>query len=171
MEAGTLPLTRRRPERRLPAAVAALAAATLAYGWVATASGERLGASLAPLLASWSPVLRPSALPAALLLIAAVALTPRLCSARVSPAAFAALTLGCALVLRVALGVARRGVDGLYGVYELGRPESANEYLPALPGLEFGTRFFLDTFAETGTSLPVHAVGHPPGLLVTMHAL
>lgn len=171
MEAGTLRLARRGPELWLPAGVAALAAATLAYGWLATASGERLGASLAPLLASWSPVVRPAALPSVVLLALGVVVAPRLCSARVSPVAFALVALGYGLALRVALGAARQGLAGLYSVFELGRPESANEYLPALPGFEFGTRFFLDTFAEIGTSLPVHAIGHPPGLLVTMHAI
>jgi hypothetical protein len=52
-----------------------------------------------------------------------------------------------------------------------GNHEAASEYLPVLPAFEFGTRFFLDTFAEIGASLPVHAIGHPPGLLVTMHWL
>jgi len=74
-------------------------------------------------------------------------------------------------VLRVALATARDGVSGLYGVFQIGNFEAASEYLPTLPALEGGLRFFLDTFAEVGTSLPVHSVGHPPGLLVVLHAL
>jgi hypothetical protein len=62
-------------------------------------------------------------------------------------------------------------VDGLWAVYEAGNNEAESEYLPALPALDFGTLFFLDTFAEVGTSLPVHAIGHPPGLLLMLHWL
>ena len=166
-----LSLARRRLDLWLPAGVAALAAATLAYGWIARASGVRLGAGLAPLLADWRPLLRPSALPAIVLLAGGVAAAPRLRSGRVRPGQFALAALGLGLALRLALGMARGGADGLYAVYELGNHEAASEYLPALPAFEFGTRFFLDTFAEIGASLPVHAIGHPPGLLVTVHWL
>jgi methylthioxylose transferase len=173
MEAGTgaLRLARRGPEWWVPAVGTALVAATVAVGLAARASGVRLGAGLAPFLADWRPVVRPSALPAVALLAAAVVLAPRLRSARVRPWQFALAALGLGLPLRLALGSARGGLDGLYAVYELGRHEAASEYLPALPAFEFGTRFFLDTFAEIGASLPVHAIGHPPGLLVTMHWL
>jgi methylthioxylose transferase len=162
---------RRRPDLWLPAAVAAVAGATLAVGWIARANGVSLGAGLAPLLADWRPVLRASALPAIVLLAAGVVVAPRLRSARLRPWQFALAALGLGLGLRLALGMARRGADGLYAVFELGNHEAASEYLPALPAFEFGTRFFLDTFAEIGASLPVHAIGHPPGLLVTMHWL
>jgi methylthioxylose transferase len=173
MEAGTGSLRRARvgPELWLPVAVAVLVGGTFAYGLAAKASGVRLGASLAPLLAGWSPALRPSAIPAVLVLGAAVAAAPALRSRRFSPAVFALAALGLGLALRLALGFARRGIEGLYAVYEIGQNEAANEYLPALPAIEFGTRFFLDTFAEVGASLPVHAIGHPPGLLVLMHWL
>jgi methylthioxylose transferase len=173
MEAGNgaLRLARGRPDLWLPAGVAAAAGATLAFGWIARANGVRLGAGLAPMLADWRPVLRASALPAVALLAAGVVAAPRLRSAALRPWQFALAALGLGLALRLAIGMARRGADGLYAVYELGNHEAANEYLPALPAFEFGTRFFLDTFAEIGTSLPVHAIGHPPGLLVTMHWL
>jgi methylthioxylose transferase len=173
MEAGTgaLRLARRGPELWLPAGVALVAAATIGYGLAARASGTRLGASLAPFLADWAPAVRTSALPAVVLLAAGVLAAPRLRSASVSPLRFALAALGLGLALRLALGMARRGADGLWAVYQLGNHEAASEYLPALPAFEFGTRFFLDTFAEIGTSLPVHAIGHPPGLLVTMHWL
>jgi methylthioxylose transferase len=173
MEAGTGSLRRARigPELWLPASVALLVAGTFAYGLAAKASGVRLGASLAPLLSGWSPALRPSAIPAVIVLGAAVAAAPALRSRRVSPWGFALAALGLGLALRLALGFARRGAEGLYAVYEIGNHEGDSEYLPALPAFEFGTRFFLDTFAEIGASLPVHAIGHPPGLLVLMHWL
>ncbi len=167
----TLRQARRRLELWLPAALLLLVAITFAYGLAARASGVRLGASLAPLLADWDPAIDPAALASVVLLAAGVAGAPKLLTVRLGAWGFAAILLGYGLALRVALGGARRGVEGLYAVYELGNHEAASEYLPALPGFEFGTRFFLDTFAEIGTSLPVHAIGHPPGLLVTMHWL
>jgi methylthioxylose transferase len=172
MEATTVRLVRRGVGPVLvPLAGLAIAAATIAYGFAARADGTKLGASLAPFLWDWRPTLRASAVPAAALLAIGVWLAPRLRSAAVRPWAFAAAALALGLALRLALGGARRGVDGLSAVYELGNHEAANEYLPALPALDFGAGFFLDTFAEVGTSLPVHAIGHPPGLLLTLHWL
>ncbi len=173
MEAGTgaLRATRRGAELWLPLGATAIGAATIAYGLGTQASGGRLGAGLAPFLADWRPALRLTAVPAVILLSVGALVAPRLRSLRVSPWQFALAALTLGLSLRLALGFAGSGVDGLYAVYELGNHEAASEYLPALPAFEFGTRFFLDTFAEIGTSLPVHAIGHPPGLLVTMHAL
>ena len=173
MEAGSdaLRLARRGGELWVPALGFAALAATVTVGLTATANGVRLGAGLAPFLADWRPVLRPSALPAAAVVVAGVLVVPRLRSTRVPPWQFALGALALGLAMRLAFGSARRGLDGLYAVYELGNHEAASEYLPALPALDFGTRFFLDTFAEVGTSLPVHAIGHPPGLLVVMHWL
>ena len=48
--------------------------------------------------------------------------------------------------------------------------EGPNEYLPALTALRYGPGFFLDRFAELVPALPVHAAGHPPGLLLVMDA-
>src|ERR687896_1246766 len=172
MEATTARLGRAGPAPALvPGAGSVPAAATIAYGFAARAEGTRLGASLAPFLWDWRPTLRASALPAAALLALGVWLAPRLRAPAVRPWAFALSALALGLALRLALGSAREGVDGLWAVYELGNHEAANEYLPALPALDFGALFFLDTFAEVGTSLPVHAIGHPPGLLLTMHLL
>jgi len=154
----------------LPAAVFGVAAAAIAYGFAARAAGVDLGASLAPFLWDWRPQIAWPAIPAAALLAAGVAFAPRLREPAVPVWAFLAATLALGLGLRVGLGAAR-GVDGLWSVYEFGNHEAASEYLPALPALDFGARFFLDTFAEVGTSLPVHAIGHPPGLLLTMHWL
>lgn len=146
-------------------------AGTVAYGLVATAGGAELGTRLSPFLARWAPEAGPLALVAAVALAAGVAVVPRLSARSVSPAAFAAGALGLGLALRLALGAARGGIEGWYAVYQVPNVESASEYLPALPAFELGTRFFLDTFAEVGTSLPVHSVGHPPGLLTTLHLL
>jgi hypothetical protein len=172
MEAASARIERGAPVTTwLPVGVFALALGTVAYGFAARASGAELGASLAPFLWDWRPRLEPAAVPAVVLLAAAVPLAPRLLAARVGPLRFALSALALGLALRLALGSARGGVDGLWAVFELGNHEAASEYLPALPALDFGARFFLDTFAEVGTSLPVHAVGHPPGLLLVLHWL
>jgi methylthioxylose transferase len=155
----------------VPVAGLALVTATIAYGFAARAEGTKLGASLAPFLWDWRPSLRASALPAVALLAVGVWLAPRLRVHTVRPWVFAAATLALGLALRLALGSARSGVDGLWAVYEVGNHEAASEYLPALPALDFGAMFFLDTFAEVGTALPVHAIGHPPGLLMALHWL
>jgi hypothetical protein len=157
------------PQLWLPTTGALIAVATIGYGW-SGAAGDRVG-ELAPFVAAWRPDVGMGALPAAGLIGAGLLLVPRLRSAQVRPWRFAAGALVLGLGLRLALGTVSGGVEGLYAVYEIGRPEASNEYLPALPAFELGTRFFLDRFAEVGTSLPVHAIGHPPGLLVAMHVL
>ncbi len=159
------------PELWVPAAGAALAVGTVAYGLLATARGADLGAELAPFFWEWRPDLEPTALPAVAIAAGTAALAPGLRSPSIGPVRFALATLAVGLALRMAFGAARNGVTGLYEVYEIGKLEAANEYLPALPALEFGAHFFLDTFAEVGTALPVHAVGHPPGLLLALHWL
>jgi methylthioxylose transferase len=161
----------RGAELWLPAGVFAVALATIAYGWSARASGVELGASLAPFLWDWQPAIGSGAPVAAALLAGGVALAPWLRAPHVRPLAFAAATLALGLSLRIALGTARGGPEELWGVYQLGNHEAASEYLPALPIFDFGTRFALDTFAEVGTSLPVHSIGHPPGLLLLLHWL
>src|SRR5918992_1561338 len=125
----------------VPAAGVALAAGTIAYGFAARAEGTRLGASLAPFLWDWRPDLGTSALPAAALLATGLWVAPRLRAPAVRPWAFAAATLALGLALRLVLGSARGGMEGLWAV------------------------------AEVGNSLPVHAIGHPPGLLLTLHWL
>ena len=101
-----------------------------------------------------------------------MAFAPRLLAPRVSPWAFALAALGLTLVLRLALAAGRTGTEAWSAVFDPARSfEANNEYLPALGALDFGPRFFLDRFAETVPALPVHAAGHPPGLLLTLYAL
>ncbi|MBA3861439.1 MAG: hypothetical protein H0X56_05645 [Solirubrobacterales bacterium] len=175
MEAGTAPMHAPGGERLrtlgVPLAGFAVIAGTVAFGIVAEASGHSLGSAQPPLL--YDPDWHASvlALLAVAVLAAGVALAPRLRSRTLSPPAFAAAALALGLVLRLAVGAARDGAGGWYAVYDVPNKESSNEYLPVLPAFDLGARFFLDTFAEIGTSLPVHAIGHPPGLLLTLHAL
>ena len=84
----------------------------------------------------------------------------------VRPAAF-----GLTLVLRLALAAGGGGTAQWSTMFDLGGFEGPNEYLPALGALDFGAGFFVDRFAELVPSLPVHAAGHPPGLLLVLHAL
>jgi hypothetical protein len=155
----------------VPLAGAAVMAGTVAFGLVAKAGGDSLGSGQPPLLYNWDWQASALALPAVAVLGAGVAIAPRLRSRSLSPPAFAAAALVLGLVLRLAAGAARDGTGGWYAVYDVPNKESENEYLPVLPAFDLGARFFLDTFAEIGTSLPVHAIGHPPGLLLTLHAL
>ncbi len=155
----------------MPIVGALVVAATVAWGLGATAAGHDLGSALAPLLYRFSPDVAPDAVAAVAILGVAVAVAPRLRGPGLTPVRFAAAALVLGLALRLGLGVARTSVEGLWAVYEVPGREGASEYLPALPALELGTRFFLDTFAQVGTSLTVNAVGHPPGLLLTLHGL
>jgi hypothetical protein len=99
---------------------------------------------------------------------AAVALVPAVL--RLKPLRFAAALFAGTLALRVVLGLVRQGTFGLHDMFDvLPRGEGKNEYLPSLPAFDYGTRFFLDRFAELVPSLPVHSAGHPPGLLIVMH--
>jgi methylthioxylose transferase len=75
-------------------------------------------------------------------------------------------------VLRLPLADGRGGTAAWDRVFTPGASfEAPNEYLAALPSLDYGSRFFLDRFAELVPSFPVHVAGHPPGLLLTAHAL
>jgi hypothetical protein len=173
MEAGVREMRVGTASRSLvvPVVGAAVAAATVVFGLLASAAGTELGTPLPPFLVSWDPGAGIFAAPAAAAVAGSVWIAPKLRSRRLSPPAFAVAALSLGLALRLALGVARDGLPGLYTVYELGHYEAASEYLPALPAVDLGARLFLDTFAEVGTSLSVHAIGHPPGLLLSLHWL
>ena len=158
-------------QRAVPAVGAAVLAATVAWGLAALAAGHELGTATPPLLYEWSPRVQATTPLLALGLAAAATLAPRLTAPSWSPARFAIAALALGLALRLGLGMGRGGPGALWSVFEIPKPESSNEYLPALPAFDLGLRFFLDTFSEVGTSLTVNAVGHPPGLLVSMHLL
>jgi methylthioxylose transferase len=104
----------------------------------------------------------------------AILLAPRLVVAADRPASFAARVLALALVLGLALNVARagtRGWDAIFDVQPGGSFEAGNEYLPGLPALSYGTHFYLDRFSELVPSLPVNVAGHPPAPLLVLHGL
>jgi hypothetical protein len=159
------------PARLVPAAGFAAMAATVAVGlWLARHDGQELGLPFPPFIGRWAPAASLWAIVAAGLLAFAVWVGPRLLSAALRPAAFAACVFGLTLALRLALGAASGGTAGWSRVFDPAGFEGPNEYIPALSALRYGPRFFLDRFAELVPALPVHAAGHPPGLLLVMDA-
>jgi hypothetical protein len=162
---------RRVPTRaRLPVLVGVIVAVTVLVGAVARSTGHRLGTALAPFTAR--PDARATLLaPVVVVCFGVAALgVPRLVDDRVRPAWFAAAAFATSLGLRLGLAAARGGTGQWDGVY--GRSsEAAHEYLPALAALRIGVHAFLARFAQLAPTLPTHASGHPPGMLLTLDAL
>jgi methylthioxylose transferase len=147
-----------------------VAAATVAAGL--TLGRARLGVATPPFVADWAPRLHPLATVSVLVLAAGCAGAPRLLDHRIRPAAFAGGVWALALALGLALNAARLGTTGWSAVFDLRRGgEALNEYLPGLPAIGYGVRFYLDRFAELVPSQPVNVAGHPPGPLLLVHAL
>ncbi|MEN3280912.1 MAG: methylthioxylose transferase [Solirubrobacteraceae bacterium] len=147
------------------------AAATVATGLAIRHLHGGLGTATPPFVMVWGPRLDPLAAVSALVVAAGIALAPRLPR---RPPAFAAGALALALGLGLGINLARSGAAGWYAVFDLGPGgsfEAANEYLPGLPALSYGPRFYLDRFAELVPSLPVNVAGHPPGPLLVLHGL
>jgi hypothetical protein len=143
---------------------------TIAIGLVLDAGGMVLGVPSPPFVGGFGVKADPLLALAVVLFAGGVLVVPRVLSLR--PAAFAAAALGLTLVLWLALAAGRDGTGGWTYVFDLdGSFEAKNEYLPALRALTYGPGFFVDHFAELVPSLPVHAAGHPPGLLLALHWL
>jgi methylthioxylose transferase len=150
---------------------AGVAAATVAVGlYVRRATDTPLGVPYPPALGTWQPEADPLLVVTLACFAAAVLLAPRLLA--IGAWAFAAAALGLTLVLRLALAAGAGGTGRWSAVFDPERSfEAKHEYLAALGALDYGPGFFLDRFAELVPSLPVHAAGHPPGLLLTLHYL
>lgn len=158
--------------RWVPVLVCGGALLTLAVGLAAKAAGFDWGAPAQPLVVFLRPALSTWALPAGLVLAAALYGAVRLHRAEVPPLGFAAATFVLALAARVALNVVRGGPGALDQPFVVGRAgEGRTEFLPALPFLEGGVGHFLSHFTEISPRLPIQAQGHPPGLLLTLHYL
>ena len=147
-----------------------LAAATIAFGLIAKATGLGLGTALPPFFMTWDPQLDSAAPLWLAAFAAAIALAVWLARGFGSPAVFLTLLTASALLGRLALAGARAGTDGWFQMFG-SDPEAANEYLPALPALKLGVPTFLDRFAELAPSLPIHPSAHPPGLLLLLDLL
>jgi len=155
---------------RLPELAFAVMAVTVLVGHLLDRTGTALGVPNPPFLWRGDLMVHPLVIAALLVLPGAVWAGPRLLGAR--PLAFALAALGLTVLVRLSLGAVREGTSGWDQVFDRARSfEASNEYLPALPALQYGADIFLDRFSEVVTSLPVHAAGHPPGLLLTMNAL
>lgn len=151
-------------------AAGVVALATFAGGlYLGRVAGEPLGVPDAPLVGNWAPQAHPLLALSIACFAAAVAVAPRLLA--LPGSAFAVATFALTLVLRLVLAAGSGGTDQWSHVFEEGSFEGPNEYLPALGALDFGAGFFVDRFAELVPSLPVHAAGHPPGLLLVLHFL
>jgi methylthioxylose transferase len=156
----------------VPVLVCGGALLTLAVGLVAKGAGVHWGAPEQPLVVVLQPALSTWAVPAALVLVAALFAAARLRRAGVGPLGFAAATFALTLITRVALNVFRAGPVALEGVFVVGpRGEGRVEFLPGLPFLDGGVGHFLSHFTQISPNLPIQAQGHPPGLLLAMHYL
>ena len=159
--------------RRLPWFAFAVGAAVVAVGlYLRRATDTVLGAPYPPSFGNLAPAAHPLMAASVACFAAAVVLGPRLLGPAIRPLAVASWLLAGTLALRLLLAAGRGGTGAWDRVFDSERSfEAANEYLPALPSLDYGPRFFLDRFAELVPSLPVHAAGHPPGLLLLADTL
>jgi methylthioxylose transferase len=158
---------------RVPQIVTFGAAVTVAAGLLIRHLHGGLGTASPPFVMVWGPRMSPLAIVAVAAVALAVPLAERLVQVS-RPAAFAAGVLALALGLGLAVNLASTGTAGWDAVFDLhpgGSFEAANEYLPGLPALSYGTRFYLDRFAELVPALPVNVAGHPPGPLLVLHVL
>ena len=151
-----------------------LGVACTASGLLIERGGHVLGTATPPFVMGWLPRVDVGwALAAAVVLAAGVVAGP-LAARRLSTPAFAVALFAFALSAGLALNAARSGTHGWDAIFDTGPRgsfEAKNEYLPGLPALSYGHRFFLDRFAELVPALPVNVAGHPPGLLLTADAL
>ena len=154
---------------------AAVAIAVIATGLAIRRANGGLGTATPPFVPGWSPQIDiAGAVVAGLVLLAAVMLGPRLLDRRLPPGGFSAASYVLALCVGMAVNLGREGTDGWSRMFTIGEGafhEGPNEYLPGLPTLGYGVRFYLDRFAEMATSQPVNVAGHPPGPLLLMDAL
>jgi hypothetical protein len=151
-----------------PVVLAGMAVTVVVGLWLARHDGRELGLPFPPFVGRWDPAATPWALAAAGLFALAIWAAPRLLA--LPAAAFAAAVFLLTLALRLALAASSRGPDAWWRVFDPAGFEGPNEYLPALSALQYGPGFFLDRFAELVPALPVHAAGHPPGLLLVIDA-
>ena len=154
----------------VPALAFLAGAVVIAVGYGLDRTGTLLYVPNPPFLWRGDVRVDPWAIAAIAALVVAVLAGPRLL--RLPAAAFGLVSLVLTAVVRLTLAAAPAGTTGWDRVFDPERSfEADNEYIPALPTLRYGVDLFLDRFSEVVTSLPVHAAGHPPGLLLVMDAL
>jgi hypothetical protein len=157
---------------RTPALIAAATLLTIAVGLTAKAAGVDWHTPAQPLDVFLRPRLSPWAVLGAAVLLASLYAGLRLLRAGLGAVGFGLAAFALTLLTRLALNAMRIGPPGWYEVFVVrGHGEGRTEYLPALPELERGVGHFLGHFDSLVATLPVHAAGNPPGLLLGMHAL
>lgn len=156
----------------LPLAVAGACGLTVLVGWIARAAGVVWGTPLQPFLGTLGFDVEWAWAGLALLVLGLCVWQGLRIAApgHGSPLTFLLWALGLALVSRLAVNTVRLGPAGWTDMFA-GSSHAQNEYLAALPATQDGLRLFLDRFAEWLPALPVHAAGHPPGLITTMVVL
>jgi hypothetical protein len=160
---------RRVTDRRMLLGALLLAVTWTVVGWWVERGGTVLGTATPPFVMGWLPRVDAWAVAAAAALGAIVAGGPALLLRVRSPLAFLVGATALALAAGLALGAARTGTRGWDAIFDTGPGgsfEAKNEYLPGLPALSYGPRFFLDHFAELAPAVPVNVAGHPPGLIL-----
>lgn len=157
----------------LPLAVAVGTALTIATAFLTKLFGGYLGARYAPFYVQVEPEVNLLWVPALVAMVAGLFMAPRLLSASVGGGLFAVTTTGVTLGMQLALNGTRGGAPAWHAVFSdfSGGAEAHHEYLPALPALRHGVGVFLDLFAQTSSSLPIHPSAHPPGMILTLHWL
>ena len=154
--------------RILLIAVALALAATLAHSGLrgrllATWHGEE---ALAPLYAFVEPVLRPQAIPFALLAVALALAAPRLVEpGRTSRARFGALLAAASVLLPLALFLVREPLGGLGAQFDLYQDEEFLHDARRIGNLAV----FLDRYVELMPTLSLHGQHFPPGHAVLLH--
>ncbi|HEV7493947.1 hypothetical protein [Baekduia sp.] len=173
MSTATATRVRRRPrltDRRLLLGALALAAGWTMVGLLVERSGRVLGTATPPFVMGWLPRIDVWVIVAVAALGALVALGPLLL--RLPRNTYILTVIVAALTTALAVNAARTGShawDAIFDTGPRGSFEAKNEYLPGLPALSYGSRFFLDRFAELVPAAPVNVAGHPPGLLLFAH--
>ncbi|MGA7397714.1 MAG: hypothetical protein WBW62_09740 [Solirubrobacterales bacterium] len=143
--------------------------ATLAVGLIAKANGVNWRAATQPLFILFDPVFAGWGIVAAAGMAVSLLVAYRLWKSDLSPGWFGLALFALTLASRLILNVARHGPQEWYQIYVILPGEAGRlEYLSALPDLKSGLGPFLDNFASLVPELPVHAAGHPPGMLVVI---
>ncbi len=162
----------RRRSDWIPALIVAATVATIAVGLTAKLFGVYWGAPAQPLTLILRPALSSWALVGVVVLGVALLAARWLFRSQIGSAWFGLALFGLTLASRLALNVVRGGPHALYADFVIGRVgEGRTEYLPALGQLSDGAGAFLERYVSLVPTLPVHAAGHPPGLLLTLNAL
>jgi hypothetical protein len=165
--------TPRVRERAVLAGALLVAVAVTAIGLAVERSGTVIGTATPPFVMAWGVHVQLGwTLAAAAALGALVLLAPGLLA--VSRGSYVVRLTTLTLLAGLALNAARHGTGGWDAIFDTGPHgsfEAKNEYLPGLRALSYGSWFFLDHFAELVPALPVNVAGHPPGLLLAVHAL